>query len=129
MEPTPAATTGEPDPVPIEAPTKKVVKPVTPKTPTEPKPKVPKVDVPKGDPVALLEDARKASLAGNATQAYELARKSYEIDKNVAALKLMGVSACKMGDPVKAKSAYKKLDATLQKQLQSVCQSNGITLE
>lgn len=41
----------------------------------EPKPpKQPKVEQPKGDPVALLEDARKASLAGNATQAYELAK-------------------------------------------------------
>jgi hypothetical protein len=125
------ATTGEPDPVPIE-PTKKPVKPVTPKTntPVEPKPpKPPKVEVPKGDPVALLEDARKASLAGNATQAYELAKKSYEVDRNVAALQLMAVSACKMGDTTKAKSAYKKLEPSRQKQLQAMCADKGIILE
>jgi|JI6StandDraft_1071083.scaffolds.fasta_scaffold01974_7 pSer/pThr/pTyr-binding forkhead associated (FHA) protein len=129
VEPTPTATTGEPDADPIEPPTKKVVKPVTPKTNPDPKPKVPKVEVPKGDPVALLEDARKASLAGNATQAYELARKSYDVDRNVAALQLMGVSACKMGDTAKAKSAYKKLEASRQKQLQAMCAEKGITLE
>ncbi len=131
-EPTPPdASAGAVDP-PVEEPTKKTVTPkvpkeTTPKVPKETTPKVPAA--PKGDPVALLEEARKASMSNNATHAYELARKSYEIDKTVAALKLMGLSACKMGDPAKAKSAYKKLDATLQKQLQSVCQANGITLE
>lgn len=127
--PPPDPTTGAPDPIP-EQPIKKPVKPVTPKTqPTEPRPKPPKVEEPKGDPVALLEDARKASLAGNATQAYELARKSYEVDRNVSALQLMGVSACKMGDTSKAKSAYKKLEASRQKQLQAMCQEKGIILE
>lgn len=123
-------TTGAPEPAPVE-PTKKVVKPVTPKTntpPVEPKPK-PKVEEPKGDPVALLEDARKASLVGNATQAYELAKKSYEVDRNVAALQLMGVSACKMGDTAKAKSAYKKLEASRQNQLKGMCAEKGIILE
>lgn len=125
------ATTGAPEPTPVE-PTKKVVKPVTPKTntPVEPKPpKPPKVEEPKGDPIALLEDARKASLAGNATQAYELAKKSYEVDRNVAALQLMAVSACKMGDTSKAKSAYKKLEPSRQKQLQAMCAEKGIMLE
>lgn len=126
--PPPDDSTGEPEPVAIE-PTKKPVKPVTPKTPTEPKPKVPKVEAPKGDPVALLEEARKAGFAGNSTQAYELAKKSYEVDRNVNALVLMGVSACKMGDTAKAKSAYKKLDASRQKQLQGVCAEKGIILE
>ena len=127
--PPPEATTGEPIEPPVEPPTKKFVKPVTPKLPTDPKPKVPKPEVPKGDPVALLEDARKASLAGNATQAYDLARKSYDVDRNVSALQLMGVSACKMGDTTKAKSAYRKLEASRQKQLQSMCAEKGIILE
>ncbi len=99
--------------------------PVTKMPATEPKPKS---DAPKGDPVALLEDARKAVVANNATQAYELARKSYDINHNVAALKIMGVSACKMGDINKAKAAFKKLDASLQKQMQSVCAERGISL-
>ncbi|MBA3549321.1 MAG: FHA domain-containing protein [Nannocystis sp.] len=127
--PGPDLTTGEPEDVPVETPTKKVVKPVVPKLPVDPKPKVPKPEVPKGDPVALLEDARKASLAGNATQAYDLARKSYDVDRNVSALQLMGVSACKMGDTTKAKSAYKKLEASRQKQLQAMCAEKGIVLE
>jgi predicted component of type VI protein secretion system len=116
----PDPSAGDP---PVEEPTKKPKPP--PETKTTPKPKP---EVPKGDPVALLEDARKAVIANNNTQAYELARKSYDIDRNGAALKIMGVSACKMGDAAKAKSAYKKLDASLQKQLQSVCQEKGITL-
>jgi hypothetical protein len=115
----------------LEEPAKAIVrtpKPVTPK-PTPIDKAKPKPELPKGDPVALLEDARKASMANNATQAYDLARKSYDIDRNSAALKLMGLSACKMGDSTKAKAAYKKLDAALQKQLQSVCQEKGIQLE
>jgi len=138
LDPTPDPTgqAAPPDPSagdvepPIETPTKKVTpKPPVEKTPKPPVEKTPKPVVPKGDPVALLEDARKASVANNSTHAYDLARKSYDIDRNSAALKLMGLSACKMGDATKAKSAYKKLDATLQKQLQSVCQTNGVQLE
>lgn len=130
----PSAGDTPPDPSagddpPVEEPTKKPKPPPEVKTTPKPPPEVKKKpEVPKGDPVALLEDARKAVIANNNTQAYELARKSYEIDRNGAALKIMGVSACKMGDAAKAKSAYKKLDASLQKQLQSVCQEKGITL-
>ncbi len=136
-EPTPIPTPPEPtpdpsgdvvEPEPEPEPTPKPNPTTTTKPTTTPK-ITKKADVPKGDPVALLEDARKASVASNAAQAYDLARKSYDIDRNSAALKLMGLSACKMGDPAKAKSAYKKLDASLQKQLQSVCQLNGIALE
>ena len=130
--PDPTGQVAPPDPSagevapPVDPPVDPPIKKVTPKPSVD---KVPRPSVPKGDPVALLEDARKASVANNATQAYDLARKSYDIDRNGAALKLMGLSACKMGDPAKAKSAYKKLDATLQKQLQSVCQANGVQLE
>lgn len=115
-----------------DPPPEPVSKKTTPKkdTPKKDVPKKdPKADAPKGDPAALLDDARKASLANNATQAYELSKKSYEIDKNVAALQLMGVSACKMGDPTKAKAAFKKLEASRQKQLQAVCAERGISLE
>jgi outer membrane biosynthesis protein TonB len=138
--PQPATTAGEPPPTdeppdpsagetpPVDPPVKKNPVKKNPTPPTKGETKA-KPEEPKGDPVAFLEDARKASLAGNATQAYELAKKSYEIDKNTAALNLMGVSACKMGDHNKAKSAFKKLDATRQKQLQAVCQDKGIILE
>jgi pSer/pThr/pTyr-binding forkhead associated (FHA) protein len=123
----PDPTNAVPDPVPDPPVKKTTPKKETPKKET-PKKEI-KPDEPKGDPAALLDQARKASLANNATQAYELAKKSYDIDKNVAALQLMGVSACKMGDHNKAKSAYKKLEASRQKQLQAVCAEKGITLE
>jgi hypothetical protein len=122
--PDPTGTAVDP---PIETPTKKTP-PIAKTTPKKDTPKKDTPTEPRGDP-GLLDDARKASLANNATQAYELAKKSYDIDKNVAALQLMGVSACKMGDHTKAKSAYKKLEASRQKQLQAVCAEKGITLE
>lgn len=124
----------EPDP-PVEP-----IKKVTPKGDKGPKgdrgdkgdkPKgEPKQTEPKGDPVQLLEEARKANFANNATQAYELAKKSYEIDKNVNALAIMGGAACKMGDAAKAKAAYAKLtDPSRRKQMVTVCAERGIMLE
>lgn len=134
---TPPATTGE-EPPPVDAttgeePTKKPPTPKVEKTVKPPTPKVEKTDkppAPKGDPVQLLEEARKANIAGNATQAYDLAKKSYDIDKNTNALALMGVSACKMGDQAKAKSVFKKLtDPTRQKQMISMCAEKGVMVE
>lgn len=126
-----------PEPPPDEddtppEPTKKTPTPPlkTDKAPVKKVDKVEKPEAPKGDPAQLLEDARKANLAGNATQAYELAKKSYEIDRNVNALALMGASACKMGDATKAKSSFKKLsDENRKKQMIMVCAERGITLE
>lgn len=127
-EPPPSETTGE-EPT-KKPPTPKVEKTVKPPTPKVEKTGEPKPPVPKGDPVQLLEDARKANIAGNATQAYDLAKKSYDIDKNTNALAMMGASACKMGDQAKAKSVFKKLsDPTRQKQMISVCAERGIMLE
>jgi hypothetical protein len=121
-EPPPDATAGE---EPIKKVTPKVEKKVTPKVE-----KGEKTEKPKGDPVQLLDEARKANIAGNATQAYDLAKKSYDIDKNTNALALMGASACKMGDQAKAKSVYKKLnDPSRQKQMINVCAERGIMLE
>ena len=137
VDPPPDASAGDPPDPPdptgaaVDPPpdTPKKTPPVTKTTPKKDTPKKDTPTEPRGDPKVLLDDARKASLANNATMAYELAKKSYDIDKNVAALQLMGVSACKMGDHNKAKSAYKKLEASRQKQLQAVCAEKGITLE
>ncbi|WP_434421305.1 FHA domain-containing protein [Nannocystis pusilla] len=135
-DPVPGVTSAEPSDPPVEdPPPTKTEKPAVPKgekvvKPPPPPTKTEKPPVPKGDPVQLLEDARKANLAGNATQAYDLAKKSYEIDKTSNALALMGASACKMGDQAKAKSAFKKLtDPNRQKQMTSVCAERGIVLE
>ncbi len=128
-DPVPSGSTSEAappedpiDPEPIKKTLPKVEKKKVEKTDAPP--------VPKGDPVQFLEEARKANIAGNATQAYELSKKSYDIDKNTNALALMGASACKMGDLSKAKSVFKKLtDPNRQKQMISVCAERGIMLE
>jgi pSer/pThr/pTyr-binding forkhead associated (FHA) protein len=141
-DPVPEPTTVAPSDPPFEPsePTEPTKKPPVPKgekgekgekvVKPPPPTKSEKPPVPKGDPVQLLEDARKANLAGNATQAYDLAKKSYDIDKNSNALALMGASACKMGDQAKAKSVFKKLtDPNRQKQMITVCGERGIMLE
>ncbi|MCY1057136.1 FHA domain-containing protein [Nannocystis sp. SCPEA4] len=134
-DPVPEPTAAPSDPPVEPEPSEPTKKPVVPKgekvvKPPPPPTKSEKPPVPKGDPVQLLEDARKANLAGNATQAYDLAKKSYDIDKNSNALALMGASACKMGDQAKAKSVFKKLtDPNRQKQMNSVCGERGIMLE
>lgn len=83
---------------------------------------------PAGDPDKLLGDARKASMGGNASKAYKLAKQAYGINGSSEALQLMGVSACKMGDSGKAKAAYKKLSGSKKKSLKSLCSSKGIEL-
>ncbi|HGG57833.1 MAG TPA: FHA domain-containing protein, partial [Nannocystis exedens] len=119
-----AGPVAEPDPA--IKPTKKKKRPGTKKK----KKKKPEPEpVPAGDPVELLGDARKASLAGNASQAYKLAKQSYSIDKNRKALKLMGVSACKMGDAAKAQKVYNKVDDNTKKALVSLCSTKGVTLQ
>lgn len=121
------ATDGDAPP-PIETtPTKE---PATKKkTPTTTKkPPVDKPAVPQGDPKELLEKARKASVDGNSAQAYKLAKESYAIEKSAEALKMMGVSACKMGDAAKAQSVYNKVDASTKKALTIVCGQKGVEL-
>lgn len=126
-DPVPEPATKEPPPDP---PPDEPVKKPTPKPVKQPTPKPVKPAAPKGDPVQLLEDARKANLAGNATQAYDLAKKSYDINKNANALALMGASACKMGNQSKATSVFKKLtDPNRRKQMITVCAERGIMLE
>ena len=121
----PPADSAGSEPEPAVQPTKKKKKtgPKKKKKKNAPEP------VPLGDPAELLGDARKASLAGNASQAYKLAKQSYTIDKNKKALKMMGVSACKMGDAVKAQKVYDKVDANTKKALVSLCNTKGVTLQ
>ncbi len=88
---------------------------------TEPAPNV--------DPAALLSQARQAVLGGNASKAYQLAKQSFDIDKNPQALQVMGVAACKMGDVGKAKAAYKRMSADKQKPLASMCAAERVKLD
>ncbi len=95
---------------------------------SEPVKKKKKASKPKADPAELLQQARAASLGGNASKAYKLAKQSYKIDKNAKALQLMGVSACKMGDAKKAKSVYAKVSGGTKKAMASICAKNGVDL-
>lgn len=81
------------------------------------------------DPKQLLDDARKASMAGDAAKAYKLASDAYKISKSKEAAKLMGVSACKMGSAKKAKKAYKKLSGADKKGVAALCEKKDIILE
>lgn len=121
------ATDGD-TPPPIETtPTKEPATKKKPPTTTK-KPPVDKPAAPQGDPKELLDRARKASVDGNSAQAYKLAKESYAIEKSAEALKMMGVSACKMGDAAKAQAAYNKVDASTKKALTIVCGQKGVEL-
>ena len=79
------------------------------------------------DADALLADARKASMSGDLNKAYKLAKQSYAAKKSADALKVMAVSACKMGSKSKAKSAYAKMTSG-KDAVKSLCSSHGIQL-
>lgn len=124
-EPAPSSDDGvveEPEPDPVEP----KPKPDSTKPKSDPKPDAPK---PKVDPVQALADARKASMAGNPSQAYKLAKSAYDAGAGNEAAVLMTISACKMGSASKAKSAYKKVASKDQGSLQKVCSPLGIELE
>jgi pSer/pThr/pTyr-binding forkhead associated (FHA) protein len=93
--------------------------------PEEPKPKVVK---PKLPPEEALAAARKASLQGNNTKAYSLAKDAYDQNQSGDALNLMGVAACKMGSESKAKAAHRKMTASDKEKLQKLCSSLGVEL-
>jgi pSer/pThr/pTyr-binding forkhead associated (FHA) protein len=76
----------------------------------------------------LMADARKAAMAGDAAKAYSLAKDAAEVGAGADALQLMGVSACKMGDASKARSAFRKLTGSKKQQLAEVCAERGIEL-
>ena len=75
----------------------------------------------------LLAAARKASLAGDAKRAYELAERSYQAQPSEDAALLMGISACKQGETKRAEKAYAKLSSKRSK-LDGLCQQMGIQL-
>jgi predicted component of type VI protein secretion system len=95
----------------------------------EPKPKQPKQPKqPKLPPDQALAEARKASLQGNNTKAYALAKDAYDQNQNGDALNLMGVAACKMGSATKAKAAHRKMTASDKDKLEKLCSSVGVEL-
>ncbi len=89
----------------------------------QPKPKVPKMP-----PEEALAAARKASLQGNNTKAYSLAKDAYDQNQSGDALNLMGVAACKMGSASKAKAAHRKMTASDKEKLEKLCLSLGVEL-
>jgi hypothetical protein len=109
------AETGAEEPEPEPDPEPKVVQPKP-----QPKPKLP--------PDQALAEARKASLQGNNTKAYSLAKDAYDQNQNGDALNLMGVAACKMGSASKAKAAHRKMTASDKDKLEKLCASVGVEL-
>jgi predicted component of type VI protein secretion system len=107
------AETGGDEPEPVPEPGPEVEKP-------KPKPKLP--------PEQALAEARKASLQGNNSKAYSLAKDAYDQNQSGDALNLMGVAACKMGSATKAKSAHRKMTATDKAKLEKLCSSVGVEL-
>jgi predicted component of type VI protein secretion system len=92
----------------------------------EPKPK--QQSKPKLPPDQALAEARKASLQGNNTKAYALAKDAYDQNQNGDALNLMGVAACKMGSATKAKAAHRKMTQSDKDKLEKLCASVGVEL-
>jgi hypothetical protein len=94
----------------------------------DPKPKPKPVAKPKLPPDQALAEARKASLQGDNTKAYSLAKDAYDQNQNGDALNLMGVAACKMGSASKAKAAHRKMTAADKDKLAKLCASVGVEL-
>jgi pSer/pThr/pTyr-binding forkhead associated (FHA) protein len=94
----------------------------------DPEPKPKPVIKPKLPPDQALAEARKASLQGNNSKAYSLAKDAYDQNQSGDALNLMGVAACKMGSATKAKSAHRKMTATDKAKLEKLCSSVGVEL-
>jgi hypothetical protein len=76
----------------------------------------------------LLAEARKASMAGRNQSAWELASRSYAVERTAKALQVMGIAACKMGDRRKAHDALDLLPDPRRRALVAVCAAHGVEL-
>jgi hypothetical protein len=114
---------------PPEKPTSTKPRPKQPKPVVKKDPKEPKPPPPPSGPTAeeYLDEAVKKSFS-SPSEAYTLAKKSYEQKRTQKALSLMCSSACKMGDTGKAQNAYSKLRGQLKVDAQSFCAKKGINL-
>ncbi len=80
------------------------------------------------DPAELLKEARVAQMRGQSAKAYRLAAEANKIRPSSAALRVMGVAACKLGDTGKARSVYRKLSGTAKSDMAKLCARQGIDL-
>ena len=97
-------------------------------TPAPPPPAKTEPPAPPKDPAKLLQEARMAQIKGDAARAYRLASEANAIKPSLAARKLMGAAACKMGDAGKAKKAYAKLSGGARDDMAKLCKARGIDL-
>jgi pSer/pThr/pTyr-binding forkhead associated (FHA) protein len=89
-----------------------------------------------GKAAAALSQAQEASFAQDFNKARELARRSYEFNPTPDALRILGLSACKLGARKDARWAFEKLRLSfrsgraeqIRNDLQHVCASHGINL-
>jgi Flp pilus assembly protein TadD len=76
-----------------------------------------------------LDEAENAYVQGDYRQAIAVARDVLKVDaKNAKATRIIGASACQLGDKERAKWAHRRLPPSEQKLLEYVCKRNNVTL-
>lgn len=76
----------------------------------------------------LVHRARVAEQKGDHREAYRLASESYESERTVEALEVMGRSACRLGDLEMARWIHKALPAQARPKVQALCDEAGLNL-
>ncbi len=76
----------------------------------------------------LVHRARVAEQGGDQTEAYRLASESYELERTVEALEVMGRSACRLKEREMATWIHGNLPAQARPQVRALCEEAGISL-
>jgi serine/threonine-protein kinase len=76
----------------------------------------------------LVHRARVAEQKGDHTEAYRLASESYQSERTVEALEVMGRSACRIGDLEMARWIHTTLPAQARPQVRALCDEAGLIL-
>jgi len=76
----------------------------------------------------LVRRARAAEKAGEVEEAYKLANASYESERTVEALEIMGRCACQLDDAEMARWIYDHLPLTSRPHVQRICHRTGLNL-
>jgi len=77
----------------------------------------------------LVHRARVAEQKGDHAEAYRLASASYESERTVEALEVMGRSACRLGDLEMARWIHSNLPAQARPKVRALCDEAGLSLE
>lgn len=77
----------------------------------------------------LVHQARAAEQRGDAAEAYRLASASYEKERTVEALEVMGRAACRLRDVDMARWIFRHLPIASRGPMQSICEEVGLRLD